>query len=49
MNTFKSMLANVEDFLGAAAERYREVYMAQARRHFADSKSGADRRAMYLL
>ncbi len=49
MNTFKAMLANVEDFLNAAAERYGEVYMAQARRHISDSKCRADRRAMYLL
>ena len=49
MNTFKAMLANVEDFLNAAAERYGEVYMAQARRHISDSKCRAHRRAMYLL
>lgn len=49
MNAFKSMLANMEDFLNAAAERYGEVYMAQARRHLADSTCKADRRAMYLL
>ena len=49
MNTFKAMLADVEDFLNAAAKRYGEAYMAQARRHISDSKCRADRRAMYLL
>ena len=49
MNTFKSMLANAPDFVNAAAERYGEVYLAQARRHVSGSKCGGDRRAMYLL
>lgn len=49
MNTFKSMLVNVQYFLNTAAERYGEVYMAQARRHLSDSTCKAHRRAMYLL
>jgi len=49
MNTFKSMLANVEDVLSATAQRYGGAYMAQARRRLTNSKSSADRRAMYLL
>jgi hypothetical protein len=49
MNTFKSMLANAEDVLSATAQRYGGAYMAQARRRLTNSKSSADRRAMYLL